>query len=782
MRSWHTVFQSFWHFLWRIGAYIYLQRLKLAQTAAVFGAVGFMFCGFMVGHRVHLGVIQTACMLPWLLWCIELLRDKRAMSFALLVPIGFLTFAAGHWPTLIQMSVVVFAYFLLRGRPFWPSLGVAAGAVVLILLIFSPQIHAASELLGQTSRQKIGYHMAGENSFFPLAGVLAFFPFLMGSRTAAGNFFPQQWWGPWHLCEMLGYVGLITLPLAGAAIWQIAKGKRSSGNPNKSIAKIWTLIAIGAFVWMLGFYLPTYRLIYMLPVLGVMRCPARMVLALDMALITLAAIGIDAIIKSANTENIEKLKITIRRTASFVLPAAMAVSLCVIWLGAFLLLDRWPENIPTFGGGAKDALAALSPANPAIWVPVGLLVLTIIGIRIWLKFPRKMAAVLIVLLFVDLFFITRFIDVPGKDSVVADPEISQAAEWLRENAQANQPYLVWGLADSYTQRPAELLLPKTAQSLGVATINSYGPFQSPAHGQLLGFRIFGNNENWAELLRRNYLLSSYNVRYILTADEKYRDVIESVRIKESARHQGENLVSSNWQLEDSIVSDDGFRLQGSWLYMWQQSAIKHEVKLKPGRVYRIALDANCPQGQAGSDLKVEVYFDYYTPAEHMFFARNEHLSSDWRHFEWTFVAPNELPHPYLRIFTTSEFPIDVRNISLAESEYSTPVNLANKLQDSQRVYKKLIELPARNPQDNPVVIYENLLAKSPGEVDKTLELTSSQIELYKWQPGSDFSGVPAVAIGAREMPGSKAGLLLIFITVPGILLYVIIVLLLKKAD
>ena len=53
------------------GAWLYLRRIGLAAPAAWFGAIAFMFCGFMVGHRVHLGIIQAAAMLPWGLWALE---------------------------------------------------------------------------------------------------------------------------------------------------------------------------------------------------------------------------------------------------------------------------------------------------------------------------------------------------------------------------------------------------------------------------------------------------------------------------------------------------------------------------------------------------------------------------------------------------------------------------------------------------------------------------------------------------------------------------------------
>ncbi|MBL7133055.1 MAG: hypothetical protein ISS78_03065, partial [Phycisphaerae bacterium] len=278
------------------GMYVYLRRLRLLRPAAVFGAVAFMFSGFMVGHRVHLSLIHTAAFLPWGLWCVEDVSRRPWRAFACMTAVAALAITSGHWPTLIHTGMIWTVYLLLRARPLGRSIAAAGAALALAVAVAAPQILATATVMASATRQHIGYATAGENSFFPAAGILALFPMLMGSRTP--NFYPQSWWGPWHLCEMLGYVGLITLVLAGAGVWRMYPKSRPGSivEPGDNrIVRLWTWIAAGAGVWMLGYYLPTYRLIYMLPILGVVRCPARMVVAVDMALATLAAVSIHAI-------------------------------------------------------------------------------------------------------------------------------------------------------------------------------------------------------------------------------------------------------------------------------------------------------------------------------------------------------------------------------------------------------------------------------------------------------------------------------------------------------
>ncbi len=137
------------------GMFVYLRRLGLLLAASLTGAVAMMFCGFMVGHRVHLSVIQTAAFLPWGLLCIELLRTKPWYSLFALVPVVSLAVFAGHWPTLIHMMLIWGAYFLLRARPLGRSVLVAGVAAVLVAGITAPQWCATMNLMEQVTRQKI---------------------------------------------------------------------------------------------------------------------------------------------------------------------------------------------------------------------------------------------------------------------------------------------------------------------------------------------------------------------------------------------------------------------------------------------------------------------------------------------------------------------------------------------------------------------------------------------------------------------------------------------------
>ncbi len=790
------------------GAYVYLRRIGLIRPAACFGAAAFMFCGFLVGHRVHWSILHAGAYLPWGLWCIEHLRRRPAGAFAWMVPTAFLTIAAGHWPTVIHMGLILSAYLLLRGRPLVRSIAVATAALIMAAALAGPQIEATGRVLAQVTRNRIGYATAGENSFFPASGILALFPMVLGCRTP--NFFPTNWWGPWHLCETLGYVGLVTLVLAAGAVWKVyRKGNRDQApedaafgpardNPEsllparagetgiqtlQPLVRAWTWIAIGTGIWMLGYYLPTYRLIHVLPILGVIRCPARMVLGLDMALATLAAVAIHLVAVGKSCDRVGPLRRCVAWGASRGLPAAMVATLILLAAVGVISVAFFGGEIIFFDSGEAgwQALKAVIPTNPAVWVQFALAAATFVVVRLWLAAPRRRAAALVVLVLVDLFFITRFVDVPGGDAVPPDPEVSPAAEWLRARSGQDHSYCVWGIGETYNDRAGELLRPKTAHALGISTINTYGPFQRPAHAQLLGFRIFGTNRNWASLIRRNRLLSLYGVRYILTAREPVRKVIESVRIPHGPRPpDGPNLLSDDWWLDLAERAGGTLHLQTPVLWRW--SIAKQPLKLTAGEVYRVSLDARGPDDGGANSLRAEIYQHgwglSWAESEPLgLTVHAEQIGADWRHFEWTFRAPAGLTGDVLfRVFTMSERPIEVRNVVLRASAWDRPVAAEGRLRAGEPVYRLVpIELRVLAPGERPVAIYENRLFLPPGRRPPRGSATPRRIEDVKWQrqaapTAADRGLLPEIGLLVDLQPQRA----LLATTLPAGLLYLLV--------
>jgi hypothetical protein len=490
---------------------------------------------------------------------------------------------------------------------------------------------------------------------------------------------------------------------------------------------------------MLGYYLPTYRLIHMLPVLGVVRCPARMILALDMALVTIAAITVHLAIAGPG-EWPARVAGSVRRGATVKLPVAMGAVLALTAAAGGLSLWLYGGNLPEFGGSAWTAIKSVLPTNPAVWVQALLAAATILAVRWWLTAPARRAAALAAVLLLDLFFVTRFVDVPAGGAVAPDPDDSPAARWIASHDPNTRGYLVWGIGENYYERPAELLSPKTAHALGISTINSYGPFQSAAHAQLFEFQIFGTNRNWAWLIRRNDLLSAYRVKYILTARKDVRDVLDSVCVPTGpAPPEGPNLLTEQWALSASELKGGVLRLRKQLMSYW--STAGQPVKVRPGTIYRISLDARAPEGGAADYLRAELY----TPDRDMPWSQKEPLGlmaypdqigQDWRHFEWTFKTPSGLDaNTVFRAYTKSERPIEVRKLVFCESHWDQPQGFPSEVPPGQRVYNLRAELAPRRAGDYPVAVYENLPAVSHNRhwyAEPTVESRLGGAESLKW--------------------------------------------------
>jgi hypothetical protein len=764
------------------GAQLYLRKIGLARTAAIFGGVVFMFCGFMVGHRVHLSMIQTAGFLPWGLLAVETMRQDRRRGFALLAGTLALALAAGHWPTVIHMGLAWAVYFLVRARPFFKSLLAGIAAAMLAALLVLPQVVATVGFLSHSVRSNTTYLTATENSFFPLDVVLAFFPLLMGCRN--NNCIAWQgWWGPWHLCEMLGYVGLVTLVLAAAAVWRLYRRRAwQAGVPAKSadqsppgqaalpgsgMVKLWTWLGAGAFVFMLGWNTgPLYKLIYMLPGLDKVRCPARMVVLLDLALAVLAAIGLNWLMHAqpAPGQEISPLGRTIRRLSRYALPGAMALSLGLV--GLFWLVGRPLTNF--LSAQFDNVIWSLRPRSPAIWVWLLLAGLTIAVLSWVVRRPGRRGAVLVALAVVDLFFITRFVDMPARSG--PDPEVSPAAAWLRENGGQGK-YRIWGLGRYYNYRPNELLLPKTSQSLGFDDINCYGPFQPIEHAMLLNMRPWGQTREWPQLLRRNHLLSIFNVRYILAAQPEFRQVLESVVVPDNPPPgDGPEMLSDQWPRMEHIQSP-GTAAEGGREYVLHAPGVlspavmEQPVRVQAGAIYRIRLDCRAPRGME-NHLRAELALDGNNPGVWddcgQLRVDSDQLlpGGPWRHFEWTFQAPQDAGgQGIFRLVAASPSRIEVRNLSLRPSSWETPTNFGGRLAPLEHVYidRTPQGLPPRRRGYQPVHIYENRLClpRQFPVSTKTMPDQWSVVEALRWNPEKyDFSREALVTAALLERDGT----------------------------
>jgi hypothetical protein len=556
------------------------------------------------------------------------------------------------------------------------------------------------------------------------------------------------------------------------------------------MVKFWTWAVVIAGVWSLGMYwdvvrLPIYKLIYALPMIGKIRCPARMLLVVDLGLAYLAAAAVQCLCVWHSRPRLcgrpDRLRRTLRRWALAYLPVCMAVALGLVALAAFGEGRWWRLSAllsSPLGGPSADQLlkSAVSFTSPTVLVPLGMLALTIAAL-LWVTRAASVAGVpparaegilpspamarprgrdvpkgqdardtkrqsprawlLVLLLLADLAFITRFVDVPPEYRTWPSPQASPAAAWLKQHAPQREPFRVLGLAGDYHDRAGELLQPKACATLGVESIAYYGPLGRPEYARLLGFRPWGANEFWPWLIRTNHLLSLFNFRYVLAAEPQFRDVIESVRIPdEPAPPDGPDLLAGQWSTADGRTIDGGVEIRQTGLV--REGLAVCAASINQSGVYRLALDTRVPQG---SDNYVAGQYCPDGPAGAWIAAIRvdaEQLTDQWRHFELTFqVAAGDGGRGCVKISTRSLQPVQVRNVTLRRSSWDTPINFDDRLPRGAAVYVDRTPegLPPLRAGDPPVHIYENALClpRTFQVVPVTLAPGQSAVEELRWR-------------------------------------------------
>jgi hypothetical protein len=284
-------------------AYLCLRYLEphrpLRRSAALLGAIAYMFSSLFIVHFGNLNLIAVAAWLPLILllfW--RSLRSRRLtwaaaagvalgistleghlqitlfIGLALAVTAALQTFEAyqpvRHSSSILQLSTL---------RCLWPFLALSVTALVAIglsALVLLP----AFEYARLSPRAALSYRDAARYSLVPgLLGELLV-PALFHSRE------PSLYWGVWDRVAV-GYLGIFPPLLAGLAV-VLRRGRR---------IRLFVVLAVVAFLLALGGESVIHGWAYLLlPGFGQLRAPARMVVLFDFGLAALAALGLDRLL------------------------------------------------------------------------------------------------------------------------------------------------------------------------------------------------------------------------------------------------------------------------------------------------------------------------------------------------------------------------------------------------------------------------------------------------------------------------------------------------------
>jgi hypothetical protein len=366
-----------------IATFGFVRRLTGSPRAGIAAGIVYSLGGFLIGHLAHTNVVHAAAWLPVLLLAAERLAerpDRRGAAWlALAVGMAIL---AGHPQVFLYSLVLALAWLAFRfaGSPRRPRLLVRlttglflGGALAAILLV------PLFELTGRSVRAELAFEEFVARALPVEQLSTLFFPYFFG--WIEGCPYRIGYFGRTSLAECIPFAGIVPLVLALTAF---------STRKGRGIAIFWAGTALAALLLALGDATPLAGLLFRVPVWRQFRVPGRHALELTFSIAVLAGLGWSALEKSGAKQRIRSLVVALGGIAT-----AMAVAVG-------LVLSLVPIAERASGRNPSPPFAVDSLANPAIWVPFLVLLLSAPILFFWSRNPARRSPLLLALLVVDL--------------------------------------------------------------------------------------------------------------------------------------------------------------------------------------------------------------------------------------------------------------------------------------------------------------------------------------------------------------------------------------------
>jgi len=274
-----------------IGMYLLVKQLNLNRLTAVFVSIIYSYSAYFIVQIPHIDLLETVAFLPWSFLAIYFLfLYKNFLSVFFYAVILALSIFSGYAQiTFIQLiGNSLFFIFLVycnlsknkKIKLLSQSILLLAWSMILGLLLSAIQLFPTLEFVSQSVRNS-GLSLQDATYFsFPIQHFLTFInPYMLGNPKIGtyppfANFNGSIFW------ENSGYIGIIPLIFATAALFLFKK--------NKHIL-FFSLLTLLAGLLMLGSKSPL-AFIYFLPGFSLFRVPSRFIILFVFALCMMAGI------------------------------------------------------------------------------------------------------------------------------------------------------------------------------------------------------------------------------------------------------------------------------------------------------------------------------------------------------------------------------------------------------------------------------------------------------------------------------------------------------------
>jgi len=429
------------------GYVITVTRSAFAATIA-----GFIFgmSGYMIAHLGHTGLVPAAAWLPLILWALEKLRQQYSATWFVIGVLAIATvIVAGHPQAFVYSIYLATCYALFLGSTAKSGWGRFVGMFTVLIGLGSAL--AAAHILPMIELGQLSVRSALTfDDFKELALPVKQVPILLFPYLFGGGLPPtfSAYFGYGYFSEVTGYVGLITLMLAGAGAYFRWRD---------SIGAFWLGTALITFLLALGDTTPLLYLTYLLPVINKLRAPARHFHEMSLAFSVLAALGIHALqVRSSRIRVVSRI-------------VAVGAIMMILSLVVIRVFYTKLETAAIAGGVVLPSYHL----NPSLGIPIFAFAISSFALVYWVKDStnRFRKAVLVAALLVDLGSFAWFAEwrYGSPDSILATPDyVAKYRHDLEEHRQRLMPMLGW-------QEPLLGFSPMMSQFYGLPSTDGYGP-------------------------------------------------------------------------------------------------------------------------------------------------------------------------------------------------------------------------------------------------------------------------------------------------------------------
>lgn len=330
--------------------YFCLKHFNLSWPASFFGGLLFAFSGYLISVYNFPTSLSSTIWLPLaFLFSNRLSKNFNFFNIGGLALFLALIFLGGE-PTIIYIT---FFFLVAYGLTFsQKKLKTLAGLLLALALasgLTAIQFLPFLELVKFSDRiYKYPYEMLTFRSFPPQELLNFAFPFFFGNQLTQGDFLAQLFGRNYQEWLISPYLGIIPLFFVFFAFQK-----------NKKLSWFLTASLIFGLLLAFGNYTPVYKIIFKIPVISLIRYPAKYLFLVNFCLVILASFGFQALLEFFNSQK-ELFKIFLIALASTTAAALIFIATSVFRNQIFLFLAQhfWPQ-----APGLQAKLAEIMESN-----------------------------------------------------------------------------------------------------------------------------------------------------------------------------------------------------------------------------------------------------------------------------------------------------------------------------------------------------------------------------------------------------------------------------------